>query len=149
MLQQMTAGAANQSRAMFNINKAASLANAVMSGYESIQNAYAFGSRFGGPAGGAAMAAIAAAATAAQIKGIASQQFNGGNTTAPSVAASTPAGAVPVAAVGSGGGGGGSMGAGQVVTINLTGEIFGREQVRGLIGQINEAISDGAVLRLQ
>jgi hypothetical protein len=35
------------------------------------------------------------------------------------------------------------------VTINLTGEIFGREQVRGLIGQINEAISDGAVLRLQ
>jgi len=146
MMEQMTAGAANQSKAMFNINKAAALANAVMKGYESIQNAYAFGSRFAGPAGGAAMAAIAAVATGAQIRGISSQQFNGGGTVAPSVAASTPAGAVPVADVGGGGGGGG---AGQVVTINLTGEIFGREQVRGLIGQINEAISDGAVLRLQ
>jgi hypothetical protein len=146
MMEQMTAGSANQSKAMFNINKAAALANAVMKGYESIQNAYAFGSRFAGPAGGAAMAAIAAVATGAQIRGIASQQFNGGGTVAPSVAASTPAGAVPVADVGGGGGGGG---AGQVVTINLTGEIFGREQVRGLIGQINEAISDGAVLRLQ
>jgi hypothetical protein len=44
---------------------------------------------------------------------------------------------------------GAAFGGGQVVNINLTGEVFGREQVRGLIGQINEAISDGAVLRVQ
>jgi hypothetical protein len=37
----------------------------------------------------------------------------------------------------------------QMITITLVGDVFGREQVRGLIGQINEAISDGAVLRLQ
>lgn len=36
----------------------------------------------------------------------------------------------------------------QTVTITLQGEVFGREQVRNLIGEINEAISDGAVLRL-
>jgi hypothetical protein len=35
------------------------------------------------------------------------------------------------------------------VNISLQGEVFGREQVRSLIGQINEAISDGAVLRVQ
>jgi hypothetical protein len=148
MLQQMTATVAGQSREMFNINKAASLANAVIKGYESIQNAYAFGSKFAGPAGGAAMAAIAAAATAVQIRGIASQRFNsGGGSTAPSVAASTPAGAIPVSAVGGGGGGGGSSG--QTVTIQLQGEVFNREQVRNLISQINEAVSDGSVLRLQ
>ena len=36
----------------------------------------------------------------------------------------------------------------QTVTITLQGEVFGREQVRNLIGEINEAICDGAVLRL-
>jgi hypothetical protein len=150
MLQQMTASVAGQSREMFNINKAASLANAVIKGYESIQNAYAFGSKFAGPAGGAAMAAIAAAATAVQIRGIASQRFNsGGGSTAPSVAASTPAGAIPVSAVGGGGGGGGGGSSGQTVTIQLQGEVFNREQVRNLITQINEAVSDGSVLRLQ
>jgi hypothetical protein len=36
----------------------------------------------------------------------------------------------------------------QVVNINLTGEVFGREQVRTLITEINEAVADGAVLRV-
>lgn len=45
-------------------------------------------------------------------------------------------------------GGGGTVASGQTVTINLTGEVFGREQIRGLITQINEAISDGSTLRL-
>lgn len=66
----------------------------------------------------------------------------------------------------SGGGGGGGAAAGgvasntggaggqaqqqqnQVVNINLEGEVFGREQVRGLIGQINEALDDGFTLNL-
>jgi hypothetical protein len=30
----------------------------------------------------------------------------------------------------------------------LDGEIFGREQVRSLITQINEAVADGSVLRI-
>jgi hypothetical protein len=36
----------------------------------------------------------------------------------------------------------------QTVTIQLEGEVFGREQVRELISKINEAVSDGSVLRL-
>jgi hypothetical protein len=37
---------------------------------------------------------------------------------------------------------------GQVVNIQLTGSMFGRDQVRDLIEQINESIADGSVLRL-
>lgn len=36
----------------------------------------------------------------------------------------------------------------QTITIQLQGEIFGREQVRTLITEINDAVADGAVLRL-
>lgn len=36
----------------------------------------------------------------------------------------------------------------QTITIQMQGEIFGREQVRALITEINDAVSDGAVLRL-
>jgi uncharacterized membrane protein YgcG len=37
---------------------------------------------------------------------------------------------------------------GQTVTIQLQGDVFGREQVRSLITQINEAVADGSVLRI-
>jgi hypothetical protein len=141
-LMNMTASVTRESRAMFNINKAASLANAVVSTYEGINKALASYP----PPLSFAMAAAQAAAGFANVRAIASQQFGSG-AAAPSVASTTPAGATAVSPVG-GGGGGGTMGQ-QVVTINLTGEIFGRDQVRGLISQINEAISDGAQLRLQ
>ncbi len=140
---QMTQSVTRESRAMFNINKAASIANAIVSTYEGINKAL---SAYPPPIS-FAMAAAQAAAGFANVRAIASQQF-GSSTAAPSVSAATPVGATAVSPVAAGGGGGGG-GAGQMVTINLTGEIFGREQVRGLIGQINEAISDGAVLRLQ
>jgi len=139
---QMTQAVTRESRAMFNINKAASIANAIVSTYEGINKALAAYP----PPISFAMAAAQAAAGFANVRAISSQQF-GSASAAPSVTATTPVGATATSPVAGGGGGGG--GAGQVVTINLTGEIFGREQVRGLIGQINEAISDGAVLRLQ
>jgi hypothetical protein len=58
-----------------------------------------------------------------------------------------------------GGGGGGSSSSSsaastapaqpqQLVTINLQGQNFGRDQVMGLIGQINAAVADGAQLRV-
>jgi hypothetical protein len=55
---------------------------------------------------------------------------------------------------GGGSGGDGVVGAasvpqGQTVNIQLQGEIFGREQVRSLITQINEAVADGSVLRIE
>jgi hypothetical protein len=147
-LQSMTAATSGANKDMFNINKAATLANAAVDAYAAITGAYKVGARIGGPPVGAAFAAAAGAFQFANIKNIASQQYNGGKgsggagVVAPSVAASTPAGAVATSPVANTGGGS------QVVSINLQGEIFGREQVRGLINQINEAISDGATLRL-
>jgi hypothetical protein len=142
-LSQMTQSVTRESKAMFNINKAAALADAVMNTSAGITMAL----RTYPPPLSFLMAAAQGAAGFAQINAIRSQQF-GSATAAPSVSATTPVGATATSPTGMGGGGGGGS-SGQVVTINLTGEIFGREQVRGLIGQINEAISDGAVLRLQ
>lgn len=148
-LQAMTQSAASGSKAMFNINKAASIANALLSARESVTNAYRFGSRIGGPALGAAFAATAAVATAAQIRQLSSTSFNSGATVAGSVSAggatapsALPAATLPNTAQAAGAGGR------QTVTIQIQGETFGREAVRNLISEINEAISDGAVLRL-
>jgi len=49
---------------------------------------------------------------------------------------------------GTGGASGASAARAQNVTIQLQGEVFGRDQVRSLITQINEAVADGSVLRL-
>jgi hypothetical protein len=146
----MTANAASGSRAMFNINKAASIAEALLSARASITKAYEFGSKFG-PGVAAAFAATAAAATAAQVRQLASTSFNSGASAAGSVSASgiTAPSALPAATLPNTGGAGGSLGGGgQTVTINLQGETFGRDAVRNLITEINEAISEGAVLRL-
>ena len=68
------------SRKLFEIGKAAAIANALINAKESVVSAYAFGSRTGGPILGAVFAAAAAAAQAANISAIASQQFGGGGT---------------------------------------------------------------------
>jgi hypothetical protein len=146
----MTAAAASGSKALFNINKVASIANALLSARESITSAYAFGARIGGPKLGAAFAATAAVATAAQVRQLASTSFNSGASAAGSVgsaggssgalAPSQTAAAQPVSTA--------PQTQGQTVTIQLQGEIFGREQVRSLITQINEAVADGSVLRI-
>ena len=145
----MTASTANSSKEMFAINKAASLANGIVTAYETIMDAYKFGNKIGGPPVGAAFAAVAGAAQFAQLRAIASSQFSGAGTTAPSAIGSTAAGVTPVQAVNSAGqaqGGGGS--GGQTVNIALQGNTFNRDQVRDLITQINEVISDGSTLRL-
>ena len=148
-IQGMTQNATQGSRLLFNINKAASIANALVKARESVTNAYAFGSRIGGPKLGAAFAATAAAATASQIASLRSVSL-GGAAAASTVSAGAvapsqlPAAQIPTNAAEAGGVGG----RGQTVTIQLQGETFGREAVRNLISEINEAISDGAVLRL-
>jgi hypothetical protein len=69
-------------------------------------------------------------------------------------AAAGAIGGVPIQTQDVGGGMGGIGGTsasstrGQVVNIQLTGSMFGRDQVRDLIEQINESIADGSVLRL-
>ena len=147
-LQQMTASTANSSKEMFAINKAASLANGIVTAYESIMDAYKFGNKIGGPPVGAAFAAVAGAAQFAQLRAIASSQFSGAGTTAPSAIGSTAAGVTPVQAVNSAGQAQGGGGGGQTVNIALQGNTFNRDQVRDLISQINEVISDGSTLRL-
>jgi hypothetical protein len=143
-LSNITAGVSSNNKTMFEMNKAAGIANAIVSAYEGISRTMA---KYPYPIS-IGMAAAQAAAAFAQVRAISSQSFNagGGGGAAPSLAGGTAA--TPVSPV-SGGVPGDAFGGGQVVSINLQGEVFGREQVRGLIGQINEAISDGAVLRVQ
>ena len=64
----------------FKIQKALSMATATISGIEAGVNAFAFGTKMGGPYVGAAMAAVSAVTTLAQIKAISQQKFRGGET---------------------------------------------------------------------
>src|SRR5699024_10864440 len=65
-------------REMFNIGKAAAIAQALVKGYQAVVNSYEAGTRIGGPVVGAAFAATAAAATAGQIASIRNQSYNSG-----------------------------------------------------------------------
>lgn len=127
------------SRKLFEIGKAASIANALVSGYEAVVSSYAAGAKVGGPVVGAAYAATAAAATFAQIKQIRASSF--GQSAAPV----TFDGGVPTVPTSQPGqnGGAGSGGAGRNVSISLVGETFSRDQVRGLIDAFNTEINDG------
>lgn len=127
------------SRKLFEIGKAASIANALVSGYEAVVSSYAAGAKIGGPVVGAAYAATAAAATFAQIKQIRASSF--GQSAAPV----TFDGGVPTVPTSQPGqtGGAGSGGAGRNVSISLVGETFSRDQVRGLIDAFNTEINDG------
>lgn len=133
----MTAGVANESKAMFEVNKKLALAQAVVSlpaaVLESFKNA-------GGYPWGIAPAAAMAATGAAQIQAIQSAQFGGG--TAPSLAGRTAAPAVSNV-----GDGGGSR---SIFLSGLNpGDLFTGRQVRDLIEAINEETGDGARLVVQ
>lgn len=133
----MTAGVANESKAMFEVNKKLALAQAVVSlpaaVLESFKNA-------GGYPWGIAPAAAMAATGAAQIQAIQSAQFGGG--TAPSLAGTTAAPAVSNV-----GDGGGSR---SIFLSGLNpGDLFTGRQVRDLIEAINEETGDGARLVVQ
>lgn len=89
--QQLTAGTAQYSREMFELNKAAATANALVNAPEAASAAYKWGAAWGGPAGGAAAAATALYAQYQKVKAIQSTGFaGGGGGTTPSSAGSTP-----------------------------------------------------------
>jgi hypothetical protein len=138
MREQLTSVNTN-SRAMFNINKVAAIANALLKAKESVTSAYAFGSKIGGPPLGAAMAGVAAAATAAQVAAIKSQQFGGGMA---GVGAS--AGAASAATTGLAETSAPSMN--QTITIQgiSSGDLFGGDAVRTLIDRLIDAQRNGA-----
>lgn len=136
----MTAIVGRESRAMFEINKIASIANALLSAKEAITGAYAFGARIGGPPLGAAMGAAAGAATMAQVASIRSQSFGGGGGSSPSVRSSSAG--TPVTETG----GGGSSGGGETIqrSITIRGEGVSQEWIReSLVPALNEAAGDG------
>ena len=134
------------SKKMFQVGKAAAIANALISGYEAVVHSYNAGARIGGPPVGAAFAATAAAATAAQIGQIRKQSFGGGGSP---VAYS---GGLPATNTTTGGGMGAvnpnaNSGGQRTISINLVGGgMFSAEQIRELIGKINEQTGDGVNL---
>lgn len=132
---EMTAAAASGSKAMFNINKVAAIATALLKAKESVTSAYAFGSKIGGPPLGAAMAGVAAAATAGQIAAIKSQSFGGGG----SVASGGGTSSAPTQSAAAGG-------ASQSITIQgvSSGDLFSGDAVRTLIDKLIDAQRNGA-----
>ncbi len=85
-IQNITAGVAHQSRLMFEINKAAAIAEAALNIPATTSAAYKWGTSVGGPYFGAAMAAVAFAAQSAKLLAIKNTQFGGAGSVPPSSA---------------------------------------------------------------
>lgn len=133
---EMTSGVTSQSRALFEINKIASIANIAVKTPSAIASAYEFGVKFGGPPLGAAMAALAGAAMAAQAAAAASASFGGGS--APSIAGTTPAPAVTPVQQQS------APAAEQTTIIHLPGtDLVSTKTVRELLKKLNENNRNG------
>lgn len=137
-LADMTAGVARENKAMFNLNKAAGIANAIVSAYEGISltmSKYPYPLNIG-------MAAAHAAAAFAQVNAIRSQSFDGGGS-APSLAGGTPA--TPVTPV-QGGTPGGSE-AGSDIVFQLRGQSFGPDAIAEIARGLGDFITDGGRIR--
>ena len=134
-----------ENRKLFEIGKVAAIAQATVDGYQATISAYRVGSGIGGPVVGAAFAATAATATGVQIAKLASTSYGSGSgsVSAPPAGSST----VPDTQTGGQQGGQGQQQA-QLIDLSLQGDNFSREGVLSLMEQFNEAIGDGAVLRV-
>ena len=140
-LADISASTATHSRSMFEINKAAAIAGALIDSKEAVIGAYKVGAKIGGPVLGGTFAAAAALATLAQVNAIKSQSFEGGGAgAAPSLAGSTPA--TPVSPVGGGGEGGGGR---QVISVEGVNpdSMFSGRQLRSLWEQLIGVVEDG------
>jgi hypothetical protein len=141
-LADITAGVARENKAMFELNKAAGIANAIVSAYEGISKtlgAYPFPINV-------ALAAAHAVAAFAQVRAIASQSFSGGGSAAPSLAGGTPATPVTPVTGGtpqSGGGGGGSL----LTVVGVSpAALFSGRPVRALAERLAEHQRDGGTV---
>ncbi len=153
----LTSGVAQQSKAMFKINKVAGIANAVINTAQSITEMM----KLPWPLN-LAMAALAAAAGAAQIAAIKSTTFSGGGSgTTPSLAGSAGTiNSIPVGGLGGGGGAditplpgvGTGVGTGQRIDINIEGlddaGFLPASAVRDLIDSIGEELGEGVSLNV-
>jgi hypothetical protein len=145
LLQQMGSKSKAAAIAAIALNKALSISQAIQNTAVAVTKALAID-----PTG--RLAARTAALGKVQIGIIAATGLLQAASVGSGGAAAGSVGGVPIQTQDVGGGMGGVSGSGratgQVVNISLTGEVFGREQVRTLITEINEAVADGAVLRI-
>ncbi len=128
----LSAGVSRHNRKMFELNKAAGTAQAIISAYVGISKTL---ETYPYPLS-VAMAALQAYAAFAQVQAIQSTSFDTKSGT-PSLAGGTPA--TPVTPVGSTA----VADRGQTTVVNIHGEVFGRKQLRDLVRQINEGNRDG------
>lgn len=140
-LANMTGAIATESRKAFEINKAASIANAVITTYEAANNAMA---KYPVPIN-FAMAAATVATGLARVSAIKSQSFGGGGSGGAG-AAYAPSGSTAATGQTAMQGVQGGGGVGQVITIQGVGagDMFSGESVRGLIDQLIEAQRNGS-----
>lgn len=76
--EQTMSAMASTSKEAFELNKAMSMANTIISGIEAAQHAFTQGTKMGGPIVGGIAAAASVAFTAVQLSAISSAQFQGG-----------------------------------------------------------------------
>ena len=127
---------------MFKDNKAVAIAQAVINTAQAITKSLA---EYGFTPIGIAAAAAAGLAGAAQIATILSTQP--GSSSGSSKALKTPKGGGAVASAGSSSlSGAGAKGPGQVITLNIQGDVFGPEHFRKIVAGINGVQSDGTTL---
>lgn len=144
-MKSLTAGMAQHSRELFEINKIAAMSDAALNLPAAVSGAYRWGAQIGGPPAGAAAALIAGYAQAKQIQAISKTQFSGGGTgTTPSSAGSSPVindfPAQTIAPPSQQPRSGGST------TFNLIGDensSFTFNQVQAMLGGIRDAIANG------
>jgi len=139
-------GMSQHSRKMFELTKAARLAEAAMLVPSSVLKAYEFGAGIGGPIVGAAFGAAALATQLANLRAIQSASFGGGGSSGSS-GGSGSAPSIPS-----------SQGQQEqaplqqrFVNIGLSGSdntMYTKDSVRELIKRLNEEVKDGAVLRV-
>lgn len=135
----LTAGVAQSNRKMFELNKVAGIANAILNAYEGISLALA---KYPPPLS-FAMAAAQGVAAFAQVQAIQNTQFGGSGGAAPSIAGSTPA--QPVSPVSSGAPGGGAE---QRTIIKFSGTTNERKLIQRYTDLLNEQREDGGQLIL-
>lgn len=141
-LEKQTAGVARHSKAMFELNKAAGITNAIVNTITAVTKAW---SDYGWPVG-AIMGAAIAAAGAVQVQTIANQKFGQTGGLAPSQSTTPPTPTAPQ------GGGGNGQGGGDR-TLRVQGidpaKMFSGGMVRGLVAEIAEFQKDGGTVVLQ
>jgi len=129
-------------KTIFNIGKAAAIAQAGIDGISAGISSFKYGASIGGPVLGSAFAAASALSTGAMISKLMNTSSSGGGGSGSSPAVSAAPTQTPESA-GEQAGGGGSQTQSLYIEGIDPGSMFSGDQVRSLIDKINEAGADG------